>query len=335
MGNNLTLNDIAKVLGLSKSTISLAINNDPRVAKKTRIKIGKKIKEMGYVYNRGAAGLSTGRTNTVGIAVNDLPNPFFATLCFAIESVFSRADRLSFLCNTNESLERQEKFIEGLIEHRADGLILCPAVNTTYESIRMVFEKNLPTVLIVRDIAGVPLDFVGNDGQMAANLATEHLINLGHTRIAMIGGGHSTSSALNRRAGFLAAMKNNNIPSDSTLLVDCGASPEDGEEGLRKALKMSPPPTAAVCLTDQIALGVISGLHFMNLTPGRDMAIASCDDISDASRGYMQLTTARIRKGKIGEKAAEMLLERIENPELSPRNILFKSELIVRKSCGS
>jgi LacI family transcriptional regulator len=151
----------------------------------------------------------------------------------------------------------------------------------------------------------------------------------------MIGGGHATSSALNRRAGFLAAMKNNNIPSDSTLVIDCGGSPEDGEEGLRKALKVSPPPTAVVCLTDQIALGVISGLHFMNLTPGRDLAIAGCEDIIDASRGYMQLTTARVRKSKIGETAAEMLLERIENPNLPHRNILFKSELIVRKSCGS
>lgn len=335
MGNKLTLNDIAKVLGLSKSTISLAINNDPRVADKTREKIFNKIDEMGYVYNRGAAGLATGKTNTVGIAVHDLPNPFFATLCFAIESVFSRTDRLSFLCNTNESLERQEKFIEGLIEHRADGLILCPAVNTTSESIRMVFEKNLPTVLIVRDIAGAPLDFVGNDGQMAGKLATEHLINLGHTRIAMIGGGHLTSSALNRRAGFLAAMKNNNIPPDSTLVIDCGTSPEDGEEGLRKALEISPPPTAVVCLTDQIALGVISGLHFMNLRPGIDLAITSCEDIADAARGYIQLTTARISKSKIGETAAEMLIKRIENPALPPRKILFNSELIVRKTCGS
>ena len=335
MGNNLTLNDIAKVLGLSKSTISLAINNDPRVAKKTRIKIAKKIKEMGYVYNRGAAGLSTGRTNTVGIAVHDLPNPYFATLCGAIETVFSQTGRLSFLCHTNESLERQEKFIEGMIEHRADGLILCPAVNTTYDSIKMIFENNLPTVLITRDIAGVPLDFVGNDGQIATTIATEHLINLGHRRIAMIGGGYSTSSAMNRRAGFFAAMNNNKIPLDSTLVIDCEASADDGEKSVRKVMKMSPPPTAAVCLTDQIALGVISGLHYMNLSPGRDLAVVGCDDITEASRGYIQLTTVRIKKSKIGEKAAEMLLERIEKPDLPPRNITYTSELIVRKSCGS
>ena len=335
MGNNLTLNDIAKVLGLSKSTISLAINNDPRVAKKTRIKIAKKIKEMGYVYNRGAAGLSTGRTNTVGIAVHDLPNPYFATLCGAIETVFSQTGRLSFLCHTNESLERQEKFIEGMIEHRADGLILCPAVNTTYDSIKMLFENNLPTVLITRDIAGVPLDFVGNDGQIATTIATEHLINLGHRRIAMIGGGYSTSSAMNRRAGFFAAMNNNKIPLDSTLVIDCEASADDGEKSVRKVMKMSPPPTAAVCLTDQIALGVISGLHYMNLSPGRDLAVVGCDDITEASRGYIQLTTVRIKKSKIGEKAAEMLLERIEKPDLPPRNITYTSELIVRKSCGS
>lgn len=226
--SNITLSDIAKVLGVSKSTVSLAINNDPRVAEKTRRKVINKIDELGYVYNRSAAGLTTGRTNTIGIAVHDLPNPYFAEVCSAIESVLGSNDRLSFLCNTGESIERQKKFIEGLIEHGADGLILCPAINTDFDSLKLIFDRRLPTVLIVRDIEGAPLDFIGNDDPLAAKLATEHLINLGHVRIAMIGGGYQTSSARDRRSGFYSTMNNHNIPIDPTLVIDCDASPEGG-----------------------------------------------------------------------------------------------------------
>lgn len=333
--SNITLSDIAKVLGVSKSTVSLAINNDPRVAEKTRRKVINKIDELGYVYNRSAAGLTTGRTNTIGIAVHDLPNPYFAEVCSAIESVLGSNDRLSFLCNTGESIERQKKFIEGLIEHGADGLILCPAINTDFDSLKLIFDRRLPTVLIVRDIEGALLDFIGNDDPLAAKLATEHLINLGHVRIAMIGGGYQTSSARNRRSGFYSTMNNHNIPIDPTLVIDCDASPEGGEEGIRKVLNSASPPTAAVCLTDLVALGVLSELHHMGLFPGKDVAVASCDDINEASRGYTRLTTARIKKKEIGDSAAKLLLERIAAPQLPLKRILFKPELIIRKSCGS
>lgn len=103
---------------------------------------------------------------------------------------------------------------------------------------------------------------------------------------------------------------------------------------IEELMKMPTPPTAVVCFVDLIALGVLSGLYHMGLVPGKDLAVVSCDDIEEASRGYAQLTTARVKKKDIGRKAAEILLERIADPGLPPRKVIFEPELIIRKSCG-
>ena len=114
------------------------------VATKTREKILNKIEELGYVYNRGAAGLSTGQTRIIGLAVHDITNPYFSEVCAAIESVLSQNDRMSFLCNTNESLERQRRFFKTLVEHSADGMILCPAAGTDMDLV-VSADMNLST----------------------------------------------------------------------------------------------------------------------------------------------------------------------------------------------
>lgn len=331
---NITLSDIAKSLGVSKATVSLAINNDSRVADETRRKILNKIEELGYVYNRGAAGLSTGKSNTVGLAVHDITNPYFTEVCAECEAILSQNNKMAFLCNTNESLDHQERFIEALIEHRADGLILSPADRTDLNSLKPIFSRKLPTVMIARYVDGAKLDFVGNDGMLAFKTATEHLIKLGHTRIAMAGGGQQTSVSKNRRAGFFKAMQDNGLEPDPSLIINCVTKPSGGEETVQTLLNLSNPPTAVVSFTDLIAVGMLSGLHRMGLTPGKDLAVVSCDDIEEADRGYAQLTTMKIKKGEIGRKAAELLIRRINNPNAPIRHIHLKSELIIRKSCG-
>jgi len=332
---NITLGYIAQILGVSKATVSLAINNDPRVADETRRKILTKVEELGYVYNRGAAGLSTGQSNTVGLAVHNFTNPYFAEACAECEAVLRLNNKMAFLCNTNESLEHQEKFIRTLVEHRADGLILSPADGTSLAAIKPVFTMNLPTVLIARNIEGANLDFVGNDGVLAIKMATRHLIELGHKRIAMVGGNQQTSVARSRRTGFLEAMNEHALPVDNSQLIDCLISPKGGEDTLPSILALKNPPTALVCFSDLIALGVLSGLHRRGLTPGKDIAVVGCDDIEEADRGYVQLTTVQIKKGEIGRKAAELLMRRINNPQAPVKHIHLKSELIIRKSCGT
>jgi LacI family transcriptional regulator len=332
---NITLSDVARELGVSKATVSLAINGSPLVATKTREKILNKIEELGYVYNRGAAGLSTGQTRIIGLAVHDITNPYFSEVCAAIESVLSQNDRMSFLCNTNESLDRQRGFVTTLVEHSADGMILCPAAGTDLESLQPLIRRGIPTVLLTRDIEGAEFDYVGNDDTLSLNLVTEHLIRLGHRRIAMLGGGQQTSTSHKRRAGYFRAMEENGISVDPALVIDCDTNPKAAEEAIPHILAQSDRPSAIACYTDQVALGAISGLYSMGLKPGKDIAVVGCDDIPEARRAYVQLTTARIQKWVIGQTAANLLIKRISDPDLPSQRVILAPELIIRNSCGS
>ena len=331
---SITLSDIAKLSGVSKATVSLVINNDSRVADKTRRKVLEIVESVGYIHNRGAASLSTGRTNTVGLGVHDLNNPYFTKVVSECEAVLSRNDRMAFLCNTDESLTHQAKFIHALKGHRADGLILSPVAGTDLASLAPILDGKLPTVLIARYIEGAKLDFVVNDGVPAMKKVTEHLIELGHTRIAMAGGGQKTSVSRNRRNGFLAAMEEHGLDVDDSLWIRCETSPEGGEEALEILLNSKNPPTAVVSFADLIGIGIISSLHRRGLEPGRDLAVVSCDDIEEASRGYVQLTTMETKKSEIGRMSAELLIRRINEPDAPLRHIHLQAELIIRKSCG-
>jgi LacI family transcriptional regulator len=332
---NITLSDVARELGISKATVSLAINRNPLVATKTREKILKKVEELGYVYNRGAAGLSTGQSRIIGLAVHDITNPYFSEVCAAIESILSQNGRMSFLCNTNESLERQRRFFNTLVEHSADGMILCPAAGTGMESLQPLLSRGIPTVLLTRDVEGAQLDFVGNDETRSLKLVTEHLIRLGHRRIAMLGGGQQTSTSEKRRAGYLRAMQENDISVDPALFIDCDTNPQAAEEAIPRILAQSDRPSAIACYTDQLALGAISGLYRLGLRPGTDIAVVGCDDIPEASRAYVKLTTARIQKWVIGQTAAKLLIKRVADPNLPLQRVILAPELIVRNSCGS
>lgn len=332
---NITLSDVARELGVSKATVSLAINSNPLVAKKTREKILKKVEELGYVYNRGAAGLSTGQSRIIGLAVHDITNPYFSEVCAAIESILSQNGRMAFLCNTNESLERQRRFFTTLVEHSADGMILCPAAGTDMESLRPLLSRSIPTVLLTRDVEGAELDFVGNDETLSLKMVTEHLIRLGHRRIAMLGGGQQTSTSHKRRAGYFLAMQENDISVDPALVIDCDTNPQAAEEAVSRILARSDRPSAIACYTDQLALGAISGLYRLGLKPGKDIAVVGCDDIPEASRAYVQLTTARIQKWVIGQTAAKLLIKRVSDPDLPLQRVILTPELIIRNSCES
>ncbi|WP_051309665.1 LacI family DNA-binding transcriptional regulator [Desulfogranum japonicum] len=332
---NITLGDIASLLGISKATVSLAINNDPRVAVKTRQNILRAVEELGYVYNRGAASLSTGHSLTVGIAVHDITNPYFAEVCTECEAVLRSANRLAFLSSTRESRDHQLRFIKALIEHRGDGLIMSPVDGTGMEDLQSIRINRLPTVLIARNIEGAELDFVGNDDVAAFRALTNHLISLGHTRIAMVGGGQQAMVSQNRREGFFQAMKEHGLSVDPALVLDVLTSPAGGEQAfaiLQTTLKM---PTAVIAFTDLIAFGLLSAMHRKGMVPGRDLAVVGCDDIDEAARGYVQLTTMRTCKGEIGKKAAELLLRRIRQPEAPVQQIRLHAELVIRQSCGA
>ena len=333
-GTRLTLRDLARHADVSPATVSLVLRKSPLVAEATRERVLESMRTLGYVYNRGAASLRTQRTHTVGVAINELHNPYFAELTAAIERALTRIGQTVFLSNSAEDPAHQDRFIDTMREYNADGLIICPAEGTTPESLQRIAEFGMPCVQISRFVKDVPLDFAGNDHRKGTYLATEHLISLGHRRIAMIGGTDRVSTGFERHQGYLDALKAHGLPADPALSVRCPGTREDGADAITALLKSKQPPTAAVCYNDIVAFGVMLGLRKRGLEAGKDFAVAGCDDVKEAALWTPALTSVTIDTAAMGEAAAELLVRRIGDIRSPRREIVLEPKLVVRESSG-
>jgi LacI family transcriptional regulator len=333
-GTRLTLRDLARHAGVSPATVSLVLRKSPLVAETTRERVLESMRTLGYVYNRGAASLRTQRTHTVGVAINELHNPYFAELTAAIERALTRIGQTVFLSNSAEDPAHQDRFIDTMREYNADGLIICPAEGTTPESLKRIADFGVPCVQISRYVKGVSLDFAGNDHRKGTYLATEHLISLGHRRIAMIGGTDRVSTGFDRHQGYLDALKAHGLKPDPALIVRCPGTREDGAEAIAALLKGKAPPTAAVCYNDIVAFGVMLGLRQRGIEAGKDFAVAGCDDVKEAALWTPALTSVSIDTATMGVAAAELLVRRIGDIRAPRREIVLEPTLVVRASSG-
>ena len=334
-GSSVTLLDIANELGLSRATVSLVLRNSPRVAEATRDKVLEAFKRQGYVYNRHAAGMRSNKTQTVAIVVNDVTNPYFSTLVRSVEATLSKQGFITFLGNTDESTDRQTRFLETVRQHNIDGIIVCPTESTNATEMRQLLAWGIPCVFASRYVRGLEADFVGPDNKRGMTLATSHLISLGHKRIAMIGGLDRSSTGRDRVEGYHEALQAARIKSDDRLVVPSQLTREEGKRIITELLKMKNPPTAAVCGNDIIAFGVMLGLRAQGIEPGVDFGVVGFDDVPEAALWEPPLTTVQILQDKIGETAAELLLDRMSEPSRAPTRIISEPSLVIRRTCGA
>lgn len=325
-----TLVDVARECGLSHSTVSLVLRNDPSIPERTRQRVQEAASRIGYVYNRRAAGLRSSQSGIVGVVVNDLTNPYFAEIIAAIQDAMAARGKVVVLSNSAESIERQQQFVDTMREYNVDGIVLCPAAGTSPEFLHKVQQWQKPCILFSRRVAEGNADYVGADNQRAVQLATQHLISLGHTRIAFIGLNERISTSLERHTGYRQALENRSIVLDPTLTTSCPATREAGMNAIDALLDHPHPPTAAVCFNDILAFGVMLGLRARGLEPGEDFSVAGCDDIAESVLWRPALTSVSISRQQIGEKVVELLIERLENPTGNTRSHLVEPQLVAR-----
>jgi LacI family transcriptional regulator len=335
MPPRITLKDLARLAGVSTSTASLVMRDSPLVAAATRRRVLKMARNLGYVRNRSAANLRTRRSHTIGLVVCDITNPFYADFTAGIEAACERGGWVTFLCNSAESLERQAMFLQRMHEQGVEGIIISPAAGTSPSVIRKLQEAGLPCVQALRYLHGLIHDYVGVDSRLGVALATEHMIALGHRRIAFVGGGANTSATRDRTAGYVDAMRRHGLGPDPDLIVRTAISRDAGASALNALLGGVSPPTAAICYADIIALGIIWALHECGLTPGKDFAVVGHDNISEAAWSRPALTTVSVSPRQIGEEAVQLLLRRINEPNKQPERVMLPPRLIVRDSCGA
>ena len=329
-----TLRHIADKLGVSTATVSLAMRDNERISLNTRKRVKAALAEHGYVYARSAASLRTARTHTVGVILNNVSDPFFGALLASLEEALAKSGRTVFLCNTNESCERQAQFIRTMAEYNADGIIVCPAIGSTVEDFRPPHVPVPPLVFVSRALFRSEFDYVVSDDREAGRLATERLVGLGHRRIAVVGGDPSTSPFDQRLLGYRGALEAATIAFDDSLVRRSAPSRAEGFRAAGWIAGLTPRPTAAICCNDSTALGLFHGLTKEGLFPGRNFALIGHEDVEETSLVDPPMSVTRVAREEMGRRAAAALIERIDDPHAPPHRTVLKTELVVRGTCG-
>lgn len=304
------------------------------MADATRQRIKDHARAIGYIYNRRAASLRTSRSGIVGVVVHDIMNPFFAEILRSIETELDRSRQTFLLSNHYDQLEKQRTFIDTLLQLGADGVIMSPAIGTPAEDIRMAEENGLPTVLIARTVENARVPVFRGDDAYGTGLATNHLISLGHTRIAMIGGTDQTSTGRDRYQGYVAAMEKAGLEVRPEWRFPGPRTKQAGFEITGAFLALKDKPTGAVCWNDLVAIGLMNGIARAGLTPGVDISVTGYDDLEEAAIATPALTTVWNGQREVGRRAARVLLDRLNGATVVPTQELIRPELHIRQSTG-
>ena len=334
MAQKIKLSTIADALGVSTATVSLALRDSPLVADATRDRIKTHARALGYIYNRRAASLRTSRSGIVGVVVHDIMNPFYAEILRSIESELDRSRQTFILSNHYDQLEKQRIFIDTLLQLGADGVIMSPAIGTPPEDIRLAEENGLPVVLVARSVEGADVPAFRGDDAYGTALATNHLIALGHRRIAMIGGTDQTSTGRDRFQGYLNAMEEAGLEVKPSLRIAGPRTKQAGFAAVAQFLALKDKPTAAVCWNDLVAIGLMNGIARAGLAPGVDISVTGYDDLEEAAIATPALTTVWNGQREVGRRAARVLLDRLSGVPVVSSQELIRPELHIRQSTG-
>ncbi|MFB9948480.1 LacI family DNA-binding transcriptional regulator [Rhizobium puerariae] len=329
--SRVTLLDVAQRANVSRATASLVIRKSPLVGSETRARVEAAMRELGYVYNMGAARLRAERSHTVGVIVPNLMNPFFAELLAGIESAIDSAGMVVILAKSGDLVERQDMVMRRMREHGVDGVIFCPAAGTAPEFLERVDEWNLPLVQVLRHISE-GIDYAGADYAGGMRQAVDHLASLGHERIAFAVHGPVHSAYLERVEGFRDAMLARGLDPERIIRVPYQTARIPGAAHL--LFETPEKPTAVICFNDVIALGLSAGLHDLGLKVGETFSLIGFDDVAEAEVIRPRLTSVSTAPEAIGETAARLLLDRLADPLLPPRRVVMETRLHVRQSCG-
>ena len=324
------LRDIALKAGVSVNTVSRALRNKPDVSEKTRTSIFRLAEELGYVLPPQTA--PSDKILTIGVLIQDILNPYYARVVQGIEQVLWQ-ERANFLfgCSYRQESKEQDAF-SFFCQQQVDGILIGSVVNPDY-IIEQLENINIPVTALSQRFQKSDIDYVVNDNHHGAFIATDHLIKLGHTRIAHISGLDVQASAMERLRGYKYAMKSANIPVDSHLLRTSDNTSESGYYLAKDLLQSVEDLTAIFAYNDLVALGAFRAIREANLQVPTDVSVVGYDDISIADFFEVPLTTVHQPMNEIGRKATEILLEKIRlGTEHDIQQVILKPRLTIRSS---
>ncbi|HET8842425.1 MAG TPA: substrate-binding domain-containing protein [Ktedonobacteraceae bacterium] len=327
-----SIREVAERAGVSLGTVSNVLNHPEIVAETTRQRVQSVIDELGFVRNGSAHQLRAGHSRHLGLVVLDVTNPFFTEVARGVEDAANEAGYVVILCNSDDSLEKENRYLRVLEEQRSAGILITPLQNDV-GYLQRLRRQEMAIVLLDRPSRARDLCSVAVDDVLGGELATRHLLELGHRCIAFISGPLNIRQCAERRRGMRRAVKASGLDPDQ-VIVEIPAAAQNssaGEKCVEVLLSDSRKPTAAFCANDLIALGVMRGLIQRGVKVPDEMALVGYDDVEFASVLSPALTSIRQPKYQLGRAAAELLLEEISGTEEHQhKQITYQPELIVR-----
>ncbi|MCW3765321.1 LacI family DNA-binding transcriptional regulator [Paenarthrobacter ureafaciens] len=335
MAPRITLEDVSKAAGVSRSTASLVVRGSSRIPESTAEKVRQAMNELGYVYNRQAANLRQSRTMTLGLIVTEIINPYFAELAMAVDQITHDAGYTIFIGYSRDLEDRQHEIVASMIERQVDGLLILPALDTDRERLaKQVTAANIPVVLLARHFPG--FDYVGSDNVKGAGMVGEHLAALGSKTVAFVGG-RPAPSYREREKGLRIALEAHGVQLWSSEELRSPVTPEGGAAALGRLFDRGNLPDAVVVYSDVVAQGVYDEMRRRGLEPGRDIAVASFDDTRIAAAQVPPMTSVAGFPGEVGSKGTEMLMARLSegNADAPAQVTLIEPQLKIRSSTAT
>ena len=327
-----TVADVAAAAGVSVGTVSHVLTRSHTVRPATRDRVVLAMEQLGFRPNQVARALVRHQTNTVGMVIPDIANPFFGELARGAEDVLGVADYATVFGNSDNDAKKEDRYLKDFDERRVDGLIVVIAAEAHSDDLRRL-SAEIPTVVVDRAVAGWEGDLVVGDNRAGMGLAVRHLASLGHRRVALVNGDLRLSTARERGEGFALTAAEENL---EVLSVTDGAfTLESGYEQIIALLRGPRLPTAVCAANDLLALGVLSGATEVGCRVPEDLSVVGFDDIAYARLARPSLTTIRQTSYDMGAEAARLLLGRISSNGLSARRIVMPPQLVVRASTAS
>jgi LacI family transcriptional regulator len=326
-----TLKEVAALAGVSWKTVSRVVNGEPGVSEAMVTRVQAAAQELGYKPNMAASSLrrTDRRTATVGLLLQDLSNPFSARLLRGVEDVSRERGVAVLAASLDEDSEREQTLVEEFVARRVDGLIVAP-VGPDQTPVLSERQAGLPVVFVDREQERLDADVVVVDNVQGAYGATVHLIEHGHRRIAFLGDHPLIATAGQRLDGYLAALRDNEIPVDKALYTLDTASERFGYEATLGLLDAPEAPTALFAAQNFITMGALRALAVRGLQ--HKVALVGFDDFPLADLLDPPVSVVAQEVGEVGRQAARLLFSRIDGDHSPPRRVLLPTRLIARGS---
>ncbi|WP_255218127.1 LacI family DNA-binding transcriptional regulator [Microbacterium resistens] len=331
--NVVTIKDVAARAGVSPATASRVLSGHPATSPGSRERVEQAARELDFHPNAQARALRSTRSDTIGLLVSDVRNPFFADLAHTIEQELLACGYTTLLGNANEDPAQQDRYLDTLISRRADGVIVAPQGGGDPGAIQALLARGVPLVFVDRVLPGIPVPSVTTDPVPGIRQAAVHLRDRGHRRVGYIAGPQTASTGRDRLAAWADAAADAGLDADPALIHHGDFQAESGSAAVHRLFRLPDPPTALLAADSLMTVGALAMLQRLGQRIGEDVALIAFDDIEWFSLLNPPLSVIAHSVEEMGRHAVRLLREVIAGG--APDSILLSSELIVRASSSS